>query len=136
MKKSVLDVLVFELAEIRGAVPVEDVLAQKLHERHGSVLLEDRRVVVDTKFIVHIVERPGQILRALERCELGAAEVAHHVLYPKVVDVGFKAHEFGRNGEVLVDEGGERNNGFGDEASVLIVDDGGDGHKVEFVGEE
>lgn len=32
LKERKLDVLVFELAEVGGAIPVEDVLAQKLHD--------------------------------------------------------------------------------------------------------
>ena len=52
--------------------------------------------------------------------------------------MGFEAHEIRWNGEMLVNEDGApvRNNGFGDEVSVLIVDDGGYSHKVDLVGEE
>ena len=111
-------------------------LPRNSNESHGGVFLKDGRVVVNAELVVLGVERPGEIILGLDRRKLGAAEVTHHELHPKVVDVGFKAHEFGGNGEVLVDKGGVWNNGFGDKASVLIVDDGGDGHKVDFVGEE
>ena len=87
------------------AIPVEDILTQEFHESHGSVFLKDGRVVVNAELVVLGVERPGEIILGLDRRKLGAAEVAHHELHPKVVDVGFKAHEFGRNGEVLVDKG-------------------------------
>jgi hypothetical protein len=41
LKERTLDVLVFELAEIGGAIPVEHAFAQEFHERHGSVVFED-----------------------------------------------------------------------------------------------
>jgi hypothetical protein len=64
--------------------------------------------------------------------------MAHHRLQPKVVDVGFKAHELGRHSKVFVDEGSASvgDNGLGDEAPILVIDNGGDSHKIYFVGKE
>ena len=47
LKERALDMLVLELAEIGGAIPVEQALAQEFHERHGGVVFEDGRVEVD-----------------------------------------------------------------------------------------
>ena len=64
--------------------------------------------------------------------------MSHHRLQPKVVDVGFKTHELSRNSKVFVDEGSAPvgDNGLGDEASVLVIDNGGNSHKINFIGKE
>ena len=80
-------------------------LPRNSNESHGGVFLKDGRVVVNAELVVLGVERPGEIILGLDRRKLGAADVAHHGLHPKVIDVCSQTHEVGWDSKMFINVG-------------------------------